>query len=326
VAMRRVRAGGIVVVLSLGVLAIGAGSGGAAGSGLRDATSHSRASTPDLVAGQQVTIRYCNNQKARLTEPSAIDGAAPAAVYVHGGSWVSGDYDTGGFIVNRIGPALAARGFVVVSLDYRLGPRDHWPAQIVDVKCAIRYLRANAARYHINRTEIGAWGQSAGGHLVALLGTARRSAGWDVGAYLGQSSGVQAVVDMAGPSDLLTMGDRGDAVLVAESFISLLGRVPSGELGSDLKKASPVTYVKKGDPPFLIVDSNNDEIVYPEQSEELAWYLGAAGVPRQLLTVVDGGHAFDTVGETPSESAIVSVVVDFFVRTLEGHKAPAPGG
>ena len=141
------------------------------------ASTTSTTSSRTSVAGQQVTIRYCNNQKARITEPTAFHGAAPAAVYVHGGSWVSGDYDTGGFIINRIGPALAARGFVVVSLNYRLGPRDHWPAQIVDVKCAIRYLRANAARYHIDRAEIGAWGQSVGGHLVALLGTARARPG-----------------------------------------------------------------------------------------------------------------------------------------------------
>jgi acetyl esterase/lipase len=279
-----------------------------------------------LDAGQQVTIRYCNNQKARITEPAHLRGPAPAAVYVHGGSWVSGDYDTGGFIISKIGPALAGRGFVVVSLDYRLGPRDHWPAQIVDVKCAIRYLRANAKRFHIDKAEIGAWGQSAGGHLVALLGTAGRSAGWDVGAYDKESSGVQAVVDMAGPSDLLTMGDQGDAVLVAESFISLLGSVPNRDVGADLKKASPTTYVKKGDPPFLILDSNNDEIVYPEQSEELAWYLGLAGVPRQLLTVFDGGHEFDTDGEIPSEPEVVAAVVDFFVRTLMEHEGPAQAG
>ncbi len=259
-----------------------------------------------LTAGRQVIIRYCNNQEARITEPAILHGRAPAAVYVHGGSWVSGDYDTGGFIINRIGPALAARGFVVVSLNYRLGPHDHWPAQIVDVKCAIRYLRANARRFHIDPKAIGAWGQSAGGHLVALLGTAGPTAGWDRGAYRNESSGVQAVVDMAGPSDLLTMGDQGDAVLVAESFISLLGDVPNEQLGADLKKASPTTYVHKGDPPFLILDSNNDEIVYPEQSQELAWYLGVDGVPRQLLTVYDGGHEFDTVGEVPSESQVVA--------------------
>ena len=94
------------------------------------------------------------------------------------------------------------------------------------MKCAIRYLRANAHRFDIDPTEIGAWGQSAGGHLVALLGTAGPSAGWDVGAYADESSGVQAVVDMAGPSDLLTLGNKGAAIVVAGSFIHLLGNVP----------------------------------------------------------------------------------------------------
>jgi acetyl esterase/lipase len=320
--MRRGFAVATVCVLGVAVLAACASAGttppGAAGGG-------APAPGPTVAAGHQATVSYCNHQEARITEPATLHGPAPAAVYVHGGSWVSGDYDTGGFIIDSIGPALAARGIVVVSLDYRLGPRGHWPDQIVDVKCAIRYLRANARRFHIDPEEIGAWGQSAGGHLVALLGTAGPNAGWDLGPYRGESSRVEAVVDMAGPSDLLTMGDQGDAVLVAESFISLLGSVPSRQLGADLKKASPVTYIAPGDPPFLILDSNNDEIVYPQQSMELAWDLGVADVPHQLVTVFDGGHEFDTVGEVPSEAAVISLVVDFFVRTLGGHHTGGGG-
>ena len=171
---------GVAFVLAVGVLAASTGAGAGAAmipspiSPPRHLPSTPPAPAWALTAGQHVTVRYCNNQEARITEPTVLHGAAPATVYVHGGSWVSGDYDTGGFIINRIGPALAARGFVVVSVNYRLGPRGHWPDQIVDVKCAIRYLRANAGRFHIDPAEIGAWGQSAGGHLVALLGTARR--------------------------------------------------------------------------------------------------------------------------------------------------------
>ena len=117
---------------------------------------------------------------------------------------------------------------------------------------------ANARRLHIYSSEIGAWGESAGGHLVALAGTAGSSAGWDVGPYAGVSSTIQAVVDMAGPSDLLTMGNLGDAVLVAEEFDRLLGTIPKHNLGADLPADSPVTYVKHGDPPFLILQSTND--------------------------------------------------------------------
>jgi acetyl esterase/lipase len=279
------------------------------------------ASGPPLAAGQQVTLDYCNHQSARITEPAALQGPAPAAVYVHGGSWISGNDDTGGFLINTIGPELAAKGFVVVSLDYRLGPKKRWPDQIVDVKCAVRYLRAHAHQLDIDPYEIGAWGQSAGGHLVALLGTARPSAGWDVGPFADQSSAVEAVVDMAGPSDLLTMGNQGDAVGVAESFVSLLGRVPHHQLGADLRAASPVTYIAPGDPPFLLMYSTNDEIVYPQQTLEMSRDLREKGVPHEVVMVRGGGHAFDNSHESPSEKGIARTVVDFFVRSLVVHKS-----
>jgi acetyl esterase/lipase len=95
---------------------------------------------------------------------------------------------------------------VVASVNYRLAPQYLWPAQIEDVKCAIRYLRASAATYGIDTTRIGAWGGSAGGHLVSMLGTAGPSAGYDVGQYLDQSSAVQTVVDEWGPADLTGPG------------------------------------------------------------------------------------------------------------------------
>ena len=279
---------------------------------------------PVFESAQSTTVTYCNGQEGRITEPTGVHGTVPAVVYVHGGSWVSGDYNTGGFLINGIGPALVNQGFVVFSINYRLGPQAHWPDQIVDVKCAVRYLRANAHQFDIDPTEIGAWGQSAGGHLVALLGTAGPSAGWDVGAYTDQSSSVQAVVDMAGPSDLLTLGNKGAAALVAANFINLLGDVPRKQVGAELKRASPTTYVSAGDPPFLIFYSNNDDIVSPKQSLELAWDLGAAGVPHQLVMVQGGGHGFDTKGQVPSQAEIVNQVVGFFERILVQH-LPLPG-
>jgi acetyl esterase/lipase len=275
---------------------------------------------PALSAGQTVTVTYCNHQKARITEPKTLHGPAPVAVYVHGGSWVSGDLNTGGFIIDQIGPALASKGFIVVTVDYRLGPNQPWPAQIEDVKCAIRYLRANAATLNVNPTEIGTWGQSAGGHLAALLGTAGPSAGWDVGAFRTQSSKVEAVVDMAGPADLLTMGNQGDSGIVQDSFISLLGSIPPQQLGAALKAASPVSYVAHGDPPFLLLHSNNDEIVYPQQSEELSWDLSANAVPNQLVMVDGAGHEFNQPGGSPDETQITAIVVNFFIAHLAFHR------
>jgi acetyl esterase/lipase len=290
-----------------------------AGSTSPASTAASTDPPPAIAAGHAATVTYCNHEQARITEPRSLHGRAPAAVYVHGGSWVSGDFDTVGFIINEIGPALATHGFVVVSVNYGLGPDEPWPTQIVDVKCAIRYLRANATVLHIDPSRIGAWGQSAGGHLVALLGTAGPSVGWDVGAYTNESSKVEGVVDMAGPSDLLTMGDQGDSPLVADSFLSLLGSVAPGRLGAALTAASPVTYVAKGDPPFLLLHSNNDRIVYPQQSQELAWDLAANGVPHQLILVNGAGHEFNQAGGSPDPAQITSLVVNWFVQHLELH-------
>lgn len=315
--MRRPFAVLVVCVLALPALA---SCTSAAGPTPPEATPPGTKPAPKLRAGQHATVTYCNHQRARITEPGSLHGPAPVAVYVHGGDWISGNYDTGGFLIKTIGPALAARGFVVVSVDYRLGPKAHWPDQIVDVKCAIRYLRANATELNIDPNEIGAWGQSAGGHLVALLGTAGPRAGWDIGAYPEESSKVEAVVDMAGPSDLLTMGNQGGSVTVTKTFVELLGRIPRQTLGAALRAASPVTYVAPGDPPFLVMHSTDDEIVYPQQSQELAWDLAANGVPHQLVMVKGGGHEFDNPGEQPTEAGITGSIAQFFMQALVFHR------
>ncbi len=274
---------------------------------------------PTLSAGEQTTVTYCNHERAKITEPANLHGPAPAAVYIHGGSWVSGDYDTGGFIINEVGAALNHFGFVVVSVNYRLGPNDPWPAQIEDVKCAIRYLRANDKALHVNPNEIGAWGHSAGGHLVSLLGMAGPSVGWDVGAYTKESSKVEAVVDLAGPTDLPTMGLVGASGIVSDSFISLLGNVSPNQLGVELLAASPVTYVGPDDPPFLIFHSNNDPIVSYKQSQDLAWDLTAAGDSVQLVTVNGGGHLFTQKGAIPTPAQITDKIVAFFLLHLHAR-------
>jgi acetyl esterase/lipase len=207
----------------------------------------------------------------------------------------------------------------VVNVDYRLGPEAYWPAQIEDVKCAVRYLRAYGKELHIDPERIGAWGHSAGGHLASLLGTAGPSAGWDTGAYSHYSSAVDAVVDFSGPANLVTMSTEGASGAVQANFVTLLGDVPPEQLPAELKAASPVTYVAPGDPPFLIFHGELDTIVYPAQSQELAATLTAAGVPVQLVIVQGGGHALDEPGATPTPQEITTMVVDFFIKTLQPH-------
>jgi acetyl esterase/lipase len=274
---------------------------------------------PPLAAGQTINVTFCNDQTARISAPANLDKPAPAAVYLHGGSWIGGNQESGGFIISEIGPALNAAGFVVANVDYRLGPEAKWPAQIEDAKCAIRYLRAYAKALHIDPGHIGTWGHSAGGHLAALLGTAGPSAGWDTGAYVKYPSTVEAVADLSGPANLVTMSTEGASGAVQDNFIKLLGPVPPEQLQQELKAASPVTYVSPEDPPFLIIHGELDVIVHPSQSQELATSLKAAGVRVTLVIVKGGGHALDELGAQPSTEEITRMVVDFFVANLHSN-------
>jgi len=272
---------------------------------------------PRLGPGETALVPYCNGQTMQITEPKRMLRPGPAAIYLHGGSWMGGDHNSGGFIIDAIGEALNNSGFVVASANYRLGPDELWPAQIVDAKCAVRYLRANARVLGIDPDEIGIWGHSAGAHLASLVGTAGPEAGWDVGPYSSESSRVEAVADLAGPADLVTLEDEGAPGVVKDNFVTLLGHVPQDQLEGELKAASPVTYVSTGDPPFLIIHGDMDQIVPIAQSEELAKDLEAAGVPETLVVVRGGGHSLDEPGADPDPEQIEAMVVDFFVTNLE---------
>lgn len=245
--------------------------------------------------------------------PKTAAGPVPAVMYVHGGGWTAGDKQDG---AGRAAiPYLQDAGFLVVSINYRLAPDFKFPAQIEDVKSAVRYLRANADKYSLDPERIGAWGGSAGGHLVSLLGVTEESDGLEgIGGYEGESSRVQAVVDMFGPSDL-TLEFEGGAIGQA------LGTRVFGtsDRGSEiLKAASPVTYISADDPPFLILHGDSDRLVPPSQSQELYDQLRSAGVPATLVMVTNAGHAFKPQGGdvSPSSQEIYIMIVDFFRREL----------
>jgi acetyl esterase/lipase len=207
---------------------------------------------------------------------------------------------------------LSRRGLVVASIDYRLIPLFPWPDQIEDAKCAVRFMRAEADRLGIDPNRIGTWGSSAGGQLVAMLGMAGPSASFDVGQYLDQSSRVQAVVDMFGPTDLNEMED-------ANWFGRLVMQMAFGRASvAEKAAASPANHVVPGDPPFLILHGTDDVLVPPHHSRDLAQRLRAAGVPVTLVMVEHTGHSMDTPGQQPSSQEVTAMVADFFTRTLAG--------
>ncbi|MBK8780543.1 MAG: alpha/beta hydrolase [Anaerolineales bacterium] len=254
-------------------------------------------------------ITYCTMDgvalKMDVYYPSENTGHFPVTMYVHGGGWSSGDKAQGAGAMEI--PALQAAGFLVVSVNYRLAPEYPFPAMIEDVKCAVRSLRAHAGEYNLDPNRIGVWGGSAGGHLVALLGTTDESAGFDVGEYLEYSSRVQAVVDMFGPADLTVQFEGG-----YESASRVFGDF-------DAALASPVTYVTADDPPFLMLHGENDKLVPIEQSEILLAALQGAGVPAELIRVVNANHSFKPDGGqiSPSRREIAQLVVTFFEETLK---------
>ncbi|MCL5964950.1 MAG: alpha/beta hydrolase [Deinococcus sp.] len=213
----------------------------------------------------------------------------PVVVWVHGGGWRSGNKEQG---LARIIP-LAQRGYLGVTVEYRLSQEAIFPAQIEDVKCAIRFLRAKAKEYGLDSEHIGAWGSSAGGHLVALLGTSGDVTELEgKGGWADYSSRVQAVVDWFGPTDF-SLINRPDP-MGAENL--LLGGTPA-QKPELARLASPVAHVSADDPPFLIQHGNRDPLVPVEQSKLFEAALKAAGVSAALTILpgaAHGGPAFTT--------------------------------
>jgi acetyl esterase/lipase len=226
-------------------------------------------------------------QKLDLYLPRA-EQPLPVVIWVHGGAWLGGNK-------NRPVPLpYLSDGYAVASVGYRLSQHAIFPAQIEDCKAAVRWLRAHAKKYNLDPNHFAAWGESAGGHLVALLGTTGDVKSFDVGENLGFSSRVQAVVDCFGPTDLLQMeahrlpnGMHHDTPDAPES--KLIGG-PVQENKDKAAQANPITYVTKDDPPFLIIHGDADPLVPHHQSELLEAALKQAGVPVTLYTVKGGGH------------------------------------
>ena len=274
-------------------------------------------SLPGATAGKvERDVTYCTGGGTALRMdiyyPAANSGAAPAVLFVHGGGWSGGDKASGSG--SETIPALVDQGFLVAAANYRLAPENEWPAQIEDVKCAVRYLRANASDLGIDPDAIGAMGGSAGGHLVAMLGVTDGDEGFEgSGGYPGVSSRVQAVVDMFGPADLTV------------EFAGANQRIISGVFGVSsrpsevLERASPVTGASADDPAFLILQGRKDSLVPPSQSQALYDALTGTGGDADLVMVENAGHGFKAEGGTisPSRAQIGAMIVNFFATKLK---------
>ena len=235
-------------------------------------------------------------QKLDLILPKNRDTkkTIPLVVWIHGGGWRNGDKKTG-HSPNRI-PALVKTGrFAGATIGYRLSGEAIWPAQIHDCKAAIRWLRANAAKFGYDPNQIAVWGSSAGGHLVSMLGTTGNNKKLEgtVGNHLEQSSNVQAVVNYYGPSALLQMNDQPSKIdhNAPDSPESQLMGCPIQDSKSKAKQASPIFHVSAGNPPIIHFHGTDDPLVPFHQSKLFHQALKKKGVPSTLITLQGGGHS-----------------------------------
>jgi acetyl esterase/lipase len=246
--------------------------------------------------------------KMHLLRPKNLpEKPMPVLVWIHGGRWLEGNKDTG---INRLIP-FVNRGYVGASIEYRLSQEAKFPAQIEDCKAAIRFLRANAKKFHLNSNHIGAWGESAGGHLAALLGTTGKVKELEGdGGNLDYSSHVNAVCDWYGPTNFLKMRE-GKSIIdhdKPDSPESLLIGGPIQETKERVSKADPIRYITKHAPPFLIMHGEKDSLVPINQSELLYDALKKSGIDVTYHFIPDAGHG----GDGFKRPEVIKTVEEFF--------------
>jgi acetyl esterase/lipase len=266
-----------------------------------------RKADTDHIKRKWLDLEYATSSQAQKLDvyiPDEGGGPFPVILHIHGGGWIGGDKANA-----QLSSMLRGldRGYAVVAVNYRLSGEAIWPAQINDCKAAIRWVRAHADQYLLDRDRIAAWGSSAGGHLSALVGTSG-----DVEALEDLSQGnpeassrVQAVVDWFGPTDFLMMDEYLTASGVKKPMIHSIPDSPESKLiGKNIedapelvRAANPETYISADDPPFLIQHGLEDNLVPYQGSvllaRKLGWVLGYEKVSLELFPDTrHGGPAF----------------------------------
>ena len=247
--------------------------------------------------------------QVNVARPKGGDGLLPAVVCIHGGGFRAGKRES----YDRLCVTLAERGYVAITVTYRLAPAYPFPAAVLDCKAAVRWLRANAAKYHVDPERIGVTGGSAGGHLAQFLGVTAGVKEFEGAGNPDQSSAVACVVNFYGPSDLTkSYGKSVDAAEVLPLFFG-------GDLSTKRREhitGSPLYWATPDAAPTLIVHGTKDDHVAYEQAVWMADRLKACAVEVELLTLEGAGHGFKGADLEKAEKAMI----EFFDRHLK------PGG
>lgn len=274
-------------------------------------------SQPSMIGYKSVPLRM------DILQPVMADkNPMPAVLFVTGGGFITANKDN--WLQQRL--AIAEAGYVVASIEYRVAPLVLFPAPLEDVKAGIRFLRANAAKYGVDPERVAVMGDSAGGYLAAFAGVTSGDRKFDVGENLDQSSAVLAAVDIYGLSDLTLIGEGypAEAVKMHQSpgatealwVNGALPFMPGGSIEEHPEKAAaanPITYVKEGLPPFLIMHGDKDTLVSPRQTERLHEALVAKGNDSTYYVVKGANHG-DVYWNQPE---VVDVIIKFLDRNLK---------
>lgn len=247
---------------------------------------------PNATIQRDLVYKHVNGSVLALDLycPEKVSGPLPVIVWLHGGGWSRGRKERCPAVT------LVQNGYAVASIDFRLTDVAPFPAQIEDCKAAVRWLRANASKYNLNPDRIGVWGFSSGGHLAALLGTSGGVKELEGnGDNMSYSSQVQAVCVVSGPGDLLEQyrealehaGEMNPRVKPA--LEALIGGSPEQNKAKAMA-ASPISYVSKDDPPFLIIQGEDDPTVPVSVTKSFYTALKAAGVDVTLEIAAGRGH------------------------------------
>jgi len=257
-------------------------------------------------------------QRMDVYRPKAQENLYPCVVLVHGGAFKFGDK----FMESFHARYLVQRGYVAVTINYRLSGEAIFPAAILDCRAAVRYLRKHAKKFCIDTKQIGAWGSSAGGNLVSMLGTSSEHQFSSEEDNSGPSCQVQAVVNWFGPIDFCKIDDEARALGIkactdqADSFESLYMGFPVQSNTQQTSQANPTTYINDNKiPPFLIMHGDQDNLIPYTQSKHFAdKLLASSDTPQVILELIKGaGHG----GFLFDSHQNLAKVLDFFDSHLK---------
>jgi acetyl esterase/lipase len=242
--------------------------------------------------------------------PANAKGKIPLVIFIHGGGWLSNDkYADIGYMKKTVAEMVSS-GFAMASIDYRFSTQAVFPAQMLDCNRAISFLYDNADKYGFDKNRFAVMGFSAGGHLASLVGLSKNN---NVTAFFmpgaSKSFNLKAVVDFYGPAELILFPGFNDP---KSPEALLIGAAPIDR--PDLAKAaSPVTYVDKNDPPFLIIHGEKDELVSANQSRLLSSWLNVAGVKNEVIIVKGAPH----FGVMFDSDEVRKKVISFLIHELK---------